>query len=72
MTKFEKIRIIGQRAEQISYGAPPNVDISGLTDAISIAEKELKEHKIPLIITRTLPNGKVYKIPVCEMDYDDF
>ena len=45
LSKFEKVRILGQRAEQISMGAPPLVDITGLTDALSIAEKEFLEQK---------------------------
>lgn len=48
LSKFEKVRIIGQRAEQISLGAPIMVDINGLTDALSIAEKEFAEKKFHL------------------------
>jgi DNA-directed RNA polymerase subunit K/omega len=69
LSKFEKVRILGQRAEQISMGAPPLVDITGLTDALSIAEKEFLEHKIPFIIERTYPAGKIRKIPLSEMKY---
>lgn len=68
MTKFEKTRILGQRADQISRGAPPMVDITGMNDAMSIAEKELKEKKIPLKIIRTYPNGEVKEISVSEME----
>ena len=45
MTKYEKARILGQRADQISKGAPPAVDCTGLYDSLSIAEKELKERR---------------------------
>ena len=69
LSKFEKVRILGQRAEQISMGAPPLVDITGLSDALSIAEKEFSERKIPFIIERTYPNGKTRKIPLSEMKY---
>ena len=69
LSKFEKVRILGQRAEQISMGAPPLVDITGLSDALSIAEKEFSERKIPFIIERTYPNGKTRKIPLFEMKY---
>lgn len=69
MTKFEKTRILGQRAEQISLGAPPMVDIGNLDDAMLIAEKELTEKKIPLKIIRTYPNGTVREIPVSEIDF---
>ena len=69
LSKFEKVRILGQRAEQISLGAPPRVDIFGLSDALSIAEKEFRERKIPFIVERTYPDGKVRKIPLSEMIY---
>jgi DNA-directed RNA polymerase I, II, and III subunit RPABC2 len=67
LSKFEKVRIIGQRAEQISLGAPIMVDINGLTDALSIAEKEFAEKKIPFIIERTYPDGTIHKIRLCTM-----
>ena len=69
LSKFEKVRIIGQRAEQISLGAPPLVNIIGLTDALSIAEKEFRERKIPFIIERTYPDGVVRKLRFVEMIY---
>ena len=50
-------------------GAPPLVNITGLSDALSIAEKEFLEHKIPFIIERTFPTGKIKKIPLSEIDY---
>jgi DNA-directed RNA polymerase subunit K/omega len=69
MTKYEKVRIIGIRAKQISMGAPPLVDFTDLIDSISIAEKEFEEKKIPLIIKRKHPDGKMEKFRVCDMDY---
>jgi len=70
ITNYEKVRILGQRADQISKGAPPAIDITGLHDAMSIAEKELAEGKNPLIITRTYPNGKTRNFIVADMKYD--
>jgi DNA-directed RNA polymerase subunit K/omega len=69
LNKFEKVRILGQRATQISMGAPPLVDITGLTDALSIAEKEFKEHVIPIKIKRMMPTGEVREYRLCDMDY---
>jgi DNA-directed RNA polymerase subunit K/omega len=69
LSKFEKVRILGLRAEQISMGAPILVDITGLTDALSIAEKEFLERKIPFMVERTYPDGKVRKIKLSEMEY---
>ena len=58
MTKYEKARILGTRALQISLNAPPMVDIEGEIDPLKIAEKELRQKKIPMIVRRYLPNGR--------------
>jgi len=67
LTKFEKIRVLGARATQISEGAPSTGDTTGLTDAMAIAKKELSENKLPLVIQRVYPDGKILEIPVMEM-----
>ena len=69
VTRFEKVRILGQRAHQLSLGAQPLVDISGLTDSLAIAEKEWVERKIPIIIKRTMPNGDVKEYRLIDMKY---
>ncbi len=57
MTKYEKTRILGQRAKQINDGATPFVKVpDGVIDGYLIAMKELEEKKIPFIIRRPLPN----------------
>ncbi|KAI9893616.1 MAG: DNA-directed RNA polymerases I II and III subunit RPABC2 [Vezdaea aestivalis] len=57
MTKYEKARVLGTRALQISMNAPVLVDLEGETDPLQIAKKELDAKKIPLIIRRYLPDG---------------
>ncbi|PNS21458.1 DNA-directed RNA polymerases I, II, and III subunit RPABC2 [Sphaceloma murrayae] len=57
MTKYEKARILGTRALQISMNAPVLVDVEGETDPLQIALKELREKKIPLVVRRYLPDG---------------
>lgn len=57
MTKYEKARILGTRALQISLNAPVLVDIEGETDPLQIAMKELSQRKIPLVVRRYLPDG---------------
>ncbi|KAE8448147.1 hypothetical protein EG329_009751 [Mollisiaceae sp. DMI_Dod_QoI] len=57
MTKYEKARILGTRALQISMNAPVLVDLEGETDPLQIAIKELREKKIPLIVRRFMPDG---------------
>lgn len=61
LTKYEKTRIVGIRAQQLSRGAIALVDTYGLIRTIDIAEKELLERKLPLMIKRILP-GKKYEI----------
>ncbi|QIW97562.1 hypothetical protein AMS68_003080 [Peltaster fructicola] len=57
MTKYERARILGTRALQISMNAPVLVDVEGETDPLQIAIKELREKKVPLVVRRYLPDG---------------
>ena len=57
MTKYEKARLLGTRALQISMNAPLMVELSGESDPLEIAMKELRERKLPLMIRRYLPDG---------------
>lgn len=57
LTKYERARVLGTRALQISMNAPVLVDLDGETDPLKIAMKELRERKIPIIIRRFLPDG---------------
>lgn len=58
MTKYEKTRVLGQRAKQINEGAQPFIKIdSTVIDGYLIAVKELEQKKTPFIIRRPLPNG---------------
>lgn len=58
MTKYEKTKILGQRAKQINNGDKPYVNVSEkIIDGYIISEMELKQKKIPYIIRRPLGNG---------------
>ena len=58
LTKYERARILGQRAKQIETGAKPLVRVpENVIDGYIIAELELKEKKIPFIIRRPIPGG---------------
>jgi DNA-directed RNA polymerase subunit K/omega len=58
LTKYEKTRVIGQRASMIEHGANPFIEVpSHIIDSVLIAEMELNEKKIPFIIKRPLPNN---------------
>jgi DNA-directed RNA polymerases I, II, and III subunit RPABC2 len=58
LTKYEKARILGQRAKQINSGATPFVKVpENVIDGYLIAQLELEQKRIPFIIRRPLPNG---------------
>jgi DNA-directed RNA polymerase I, II, and III subunit RPABC2 len=58
LTKYERTRIIGQRAKQINAGGTAFVKVpENVIDGYLIAELELREKRIPFIIRRPLPNG---------------
>ena len=61
LTRYEKTKVIGTRAEQIARGAP--VFIGDVLDEdmsfYDIAERELAEGKLPFIVARTMPDGSV-------------
>ena len=54
LTKYERARVLGIRAEHIALGAALMVDRGDLTDPMEIAEKELRARKLPLFIHRKL------------------
>jgi len=52
-TRFEKARIIGARALQVSLGAPVLIEIpEGMIDPIEIAMLEFKKGVIPITVNR--------------------
>ena len=74
LTKYEKARIIGARALQISKNSPiliSNEQRGDETDPILIAEIELREKKIPFIIRRYLPDGSFEDWPVRDLKLSD-
>jgi len=60
LTRYEKARILGERAKQINSGAKTFVDLEpNIIDGYLIALKEFEAKKIPFIVKRPLPNGGV-------------
>jgi DNA-directed RNA polymerase I, II, and III subunit RPABC2 len=58
LTKYERARVLGQRAKQIEVGSKPFVKVpENIIDGYVIAELELREKKIPFIIKRPIPGG---------------
>lgn len=65
LTRFEKARIMGARALQLSLGAPPFIEIPETArTSLDIAMEELDKRVIPIIIRRVLPNGDYQNIPI--------
>jgi DNA-directed RNA polymerase subunit K/omega len=68
LTRYEKARITGARALQISYGAPILVEKpKGMIDPIKIALVELKSGILPLTIRREHPSGEYQDIPISKL-----
>ena len=65
LTRFEKARIMGARALQLSLGAPTFIDIpETAATSLDIAMEELDQRLIPISIRRVLPNGDFQNIPL--------
>ena len=65
LTRFEKARIMGARALQLSLGAPPFIPIPKTARiSLDIAMEELEQRVIPITIRRVLPNGDYQNIPI--------
>jgi len=65
LTRFEKARITGARALQLSLGAPPFITIPKTArTSLDIAIEELEQRVIPIVIRRVLPNSDYQNIPI--------
>ena len=65
LTRYEKARIVGARALQISFGAPILIHKpKNMIDPIKIAQLELKSKILPLTIRRENPSGEYQDLPI--------
>ncbi len=65
LTRFEKARILGARALQLSLGAPPFISVpKEVATSLDLAYAELEKRVIPITIRRVLPNGDFQNIPI--------
>ncbi len=65
LTRFEKARIVGARALQISMGAPLLIEPpEGVINEIELALMELDAGVLPITIRRRLPGGSSQDIPI--------
>jgi DNA-directed RNA polymerase subunit K/omega len=70
LTKYEMVRILGERTKQLTMGAKPLIKNYEGLEYDKIAEEELKLNMIPYKIKRPLPNGK-YEIWQLDELYKD-
>lgn len=66
---YERVRLLGDRTKQLTLGAKPMIKNAQNLDAREIAELELVNSCIPLIIIRQLPSGKKEKWYVKELQH---
>lgn len=53
-TRFEKARIVGARALQVSMGAPPLIEVpEEVRDPVQVALREFEADAIPLTVQRS-------------------
>jgi DNA-directed RNA polymerase subunit K/omega len=67
LTKYEKARIIGGRALQLSLGAFPLVEVLPGDSNIDIAKREFERGILPIIIRRKRVDGSYVDIPLKEL-----
>jgi DNA-directed RNA polymerase I, II, and III subunit RPABC2 len=61
-TKYEYTSLLATRAQQLAEGAKPLISLDGLktSDPLfvwNLADKEIKQRKLPFIVRRQLPDG---------------
>jgi DNA-directed RNA polymerase subunit K/omega len=57
LSKYERTKIIGQRAKQIEDGDMPYITVNNIIDPYIISLMELEAGKIPFIVRRPMPDG---------------
>lgn len=67
ISKFERVKLIGLRTEQLQRGAPPQIKYDLPFNPREIAKKELELKKLPFMIRRLLTNGQYQYIKVEDM-----
>lgn len=67
MTKYERVRVLGERRKQLAQGAKPMIKEYDGLDPQHIANMELKLGVIPFIIVRILPDGKKEQWKISEL-----
>jgi len=61
LTRFERARILGARALQLTLGAPILIKTTNI-DPIDIAREELTKGAIPMSVIRVYPDGSIKRV----------
>lgn len=69
LTKYERVRLIGDRTKQLAGGAKPMIKGAEHLSSKDIAILELEHNVLPLIIERPLPNGIKEKWKISELKH---
>jgi DNA-directed RNA polymerase I, II, and III subunit RPABC2 len=69
LTKYEYVRLLGDRTKQLIEGAKPMIKNVSNMSAQDIAREEIKLKVIPLIIIRPMPDGTKEKWFISEFQY---
>ena len=68
-TKYERVKLISVRAEMLARGMQPMVEVRPNADgsmptSLEIAEQEMDAQRMPVILERTRPDGKVERLHI--------
>jgi DNA-directed RNA polymerase I, II, and III subunit RPABC2 len=63
LTKYEFARIVGARALMLSFGAPSFVQ-GNFKNTFEMAEYEIRQKVLPIIIRRSLPTNEYQDVPL--------
>ena len=70
LTKYEKTKILGIRAQQLASGMPALIEVpKNIRDIRTIAEMELEQRKTPFIIKRPMPNKGCEYVKVEDLEF---
>jgi len=68
LTRYEMVRILGERTKQLTMGAKPLVKNYQELTYEQIAIEELKHNMVPFKIKRPLPNNRIEEWSIEELD----
>jgi DNA-directed RNA polymerase subunit K/omega len=70
-TKYERVSLVSSRAEMLARGAQPMVPVRPNADgsmptSLEIAEQEMDARRMPLLLERVRPDGKVERLRIAQ------